>query len=37
VCSIAPEVASAKNDNVLTASDDIISLIPLAVLDASLP
>jgi hypothetical protein len=36
--AVAPEAAAcAENDNVPTASDDIISLIPLAVLDASLP
>jgi hypothetical protein len=34
--AVAPEGACAENDNVPTASDDIISLIPLAVLDASL-
>jgi hypothetical protein len=38
VYSVAPEVACAENDdNVSTSSDDINSLIPLAVLDASLP
>lgn len=35
--TIAPEAACAENEQRLTSSDDIISLIPLAVLDASLP